>query len=180
MSFAKWGHGQREDNAIRGIGRIDTHTITSISQRGLATGSASMTGIQTTRPGSPLRFGHRALEWRNGFSGNSLTRKRTLKQFRCKIPARWVWKFAFLYLVRRGFLDGYPGFVYCVLQAFYDFLICLKIREIDSTTRSPEGTLHRSADSALDPRRQLESFVYGSPASFPTGDQRSDRRQGLA
>jgi len=31
--------------------------------------------------------------------------------------------------VKGGFLDGYPGFAYCMLTGYYDFLISLKIKE---------------------------------------------------
>ena len=56
-------------------------------------------------------------------------RKRAMKRLHARLPGRWVLKFSYLYLWKRGFLDGYPGFAYCVLQAFYDFLISVKIRE---------------------------------------------------
>jgi hypothetical protein len=46
-----------------------------------------------------------------------------------RLPGRWVFKFLYLYLIKGGFLDGYPGFVYCVLQGLYDFLIAAKIKE---------------------------------------------------
>jgi hypothetical protein len=29
-----------------------------------------------------------------------------------------------------GFLDGYPGFIYCILQTFYEFLIEVKQTEL--------------------------------------------------
>jgi hypothetical protein len=31
--------------------------------------------------------------------------------------------------VKGGFLDGYPGFAYCLLNSYYDFLIAVKIKE---------------------------------------------------
>ena len=70
------------------------------------------------------------LEWRNACSSDSLKRKRFLKQVHARLPARWIWKFVYLYILRLGFLDLYPGLVYCVLQGFYDFLIQSKISEL--------------------------------------------------
>ncbi|SOE98700.1 Glycosyltransferase involved in cell wall bisynthesis [Burkholderia sp. OK233] len=46
-----------------------------------------------------------------------------------KLPLRPLVKFFVLYGVRRGFLDGRPGFVYAVLQSIYEYFIVLKVRE---------------------------------------------------
>jgi glycosyltransferase involved in cell wall biosynthesis len=46
-----------------------------------------------------------------------------------KLPLRPVVKFFILYVVRGGFLDGRPGFIYAVLQSIYEFFIVLKVRE---------------------------------------------------
>ena len=35
-------------------------------------------------------------------------------------------KFIYLYIFKLGFLDGYPGFIYAILQAFYELQISLK------------------------------------------------------
>ena len=58
-----------------------------------------------------------------------MARKRAFKRLHARLPARWLWKFLYLYVVKGGFLDGYPGFAYCMLNGFYDFLICVKIQE---------------------------------------------------
>lgn len=46
-----------------------------------------------------------------------------------KLPFRPLVKFLLLYVVRQGFLDGRPGFVYAVLQSVYEYFIVLKVRE---------------------------------------------------
>ena len=46
-----------------------------------------------------------------------------------KLPFRPFVKFLLLYVVRQGFLDGRPGFVYAVLQSVYEYFIVLKVRE---------------------------------------------------
>jgi hypothetical protein len=35
-----------------------------------------------------------------------------------------------MYVLRRGFLDGWPGYLYCRLLASYEFMIVLKMAEI--------------------------------------------------
>jgi hypothetical protein len=63
------------------------------------------------------------------FAGDSLARKRAMKRLHARMPARWLFKFTYLYFVKGGFLDGYPGFAYCLLNSYYDFLIAVKIKE---------------------------------------------------
>ncbi len=52
------------------------------------------------------------------------------KELLYRLPLRPVVKFLLLYFARLGFLDGRPGFTYCVLQSIYEYLIVLKTREI--------------------------------------------------
>jgi hypothetical protein len=35
-----------------------------------------------------------------------------------------------MYVFKLGFLDGIPGYHYCKLLAFYEYLITLKIQEL--------------------------------------------------
>ena len=55
--------------------------------------------------------------------------KRRLKQIYLRLPMRPVLRFLYSYVVRLGFLDGLPGFVFCTLLAFYDFLCWAKVYE---------------------------------------------------
>jgi glycosyltransferase involved in cell wall biosynthesis len=56
-------------------------------------------------------------------------RRRNQKQLYYRMPGRPLVKALGLYIVKRGFLDGYAGFAYSVLMGFYEFLIVLKGRE---------------------------------------------------
>ncbi len=47
-----------------------------------------------------------------------------------KFPVRPLFKFFLLYFLKRGFLDGTPGFIYCVLQSIYEYMIVLKVKEL--------------------------------------------------
>lgn len=58
------------------------------------------------------------------------TRRAALKRLAWRLPFRPQLKFFWLYVVCRGFLDGWPGYVYCRLQATYEYFIDLKIKEI--------------------------------------------------
>jgi glycosyltransferase involved in cell wall biosynthesis len=58
-------------------------------------------------------------------------RRRNLKGFYYRLPMRPLFKFLVMYVAKRGFLDGYAGFAYSVLIAFYEYMIILKVREMN-------------------------------------------------
>jgi hypothetical protein len=49
-----------------------------------------------------------------------------------RLPLRPLLKFLYVYVWRRGFLDGTAGFTYARLQSIYEYLIVLKTRELES------------------------------------------------
>lgn len=58
------------------------------------------------------------------------------KELFYRLPFRPLVKFALLYIVKRGFLDGRAGFTYTLLQSVYEYFIVLKVRELESADRS--------------------------------------------
>ena len=60
----------------------------------------------------------------------SLARKRTLKNLALRAPFRPLLRFFYHYFWRAGFLDGYRGYVFCRLMAFYEFLSVTKREEL--------------------------------------------------
>jgi len=69
------------------------------------------------------------------FSGDSALRRKALKNLSFRLPLRPLLKFAYLYLFKRGFLDGQAGLTYCVLQSIYEYLIVLKMCELQRRER---------------------------------------------
>jgi glycosyltransferase involved in cell wall biosynthesis len=61
--------------------------------------------------------------------GSRLHFKRLLKRIYLRLPLRFVFRFFYAYIWKRGFLDGKPGFIFCVLLSFYDFLSWAKSYE---------------------------------------------------
>ena len=64
------------------------------------------------------------------FARDRYTRRMQLKNISFRLPGRALLKFVYMYLLKRGFLDGGPGLTYCVLQAIFEYHIVLKAREI--------------------------------------------------
>lgn len=65
------------------------------------------------------------------FSADRALRRRALKNLSFRLPWRPLLKFLYLYVWQRGWLDGRAGFTYCVLQSFYEYMIVLKMRELE-------------------------------------------------
>lgn len=72
---------------------------------------------------NPVRLG-------NLLSLDRNTRRLELKNISFRMPCRPLLKFIYMYLLGRGFLDGRAGWTYCRLQAMYEYMIVLKVREL--------------------------------------------------
>jgi glycosyltransferase involved in cell wall biosynthesis len=64
------------------------------------------------------------------WGGDISDRRRALKALSWHLPARPVLRFFYNYILKRGFLDGLPGFHYCVMVSIYEYWIDLKTREL--------------------------------------------------
>jgi glycosyltransferase involved in cell wall biosynthesis len=71
-----------------------------------------------------------SIVWKGLISSDGTRRRRALKQLSFRLPARPWLKFFYMYVLKRGFLDGMPGLTYCTLQAIYEYMIVLKMREL--------------------------------------------------
>lgn len=70
--------------------------------------------------------------WTGNFFGSPPERRRALKRLYMRLPMRhWV-MFSYLYLWRRGFLDGRAGLNFSVLRAFMEYSLDMKIEEAKS------------------------------------------------
>ncbi|MBX3385219.1 MAG: glycosyltransferase family 2 protein [Phycisphaeraceae bacterium] len=70
-------------------------------------------------------------EVRPSLFGGPIERRRWLKAFARGLPFRPTLRFLFSYLIQRGFMDGYPGFVMCRLLAWYEFVSLAKHYEME-------------------------------------------------
>lgn len=64
------------------------------------------------------------------FGKSEVERRRALKDLSLRLPFRPVVRWFYMYFILRGLLDGRAGFTWCTLQAFYEYLILLKVEEI--------------------------------------------------
>jgi len=136
--FAKAGHGQREDATQRGVGYLRTPYDHLNFSKGIADWVARHNRYSSHEAAEAAELCEGRVPVGDIFSSDSLARKRALKRLHARLPARWLFKFLYLYVLKCGFLDGYPGFAYCTLNGFYDFLISVKIREMRSGKRASD------------------------------------------
>lgn len=64
------------------------------------------------------------------FGRDPVCRRRALKVLFSRLPGRPLWQFLYLYIWRRGFLDGYPGLLYCGMVASNQFITVVKQYEL--------------------------------------------------
>jgi glycosyltransferase involved in cell wall biosynthesis len=82
---------------------------------------ADLEAQEILRPTGALRPG--------SLRGGWPERRRALKRVWLRLRGRAVLRFLWLYVVKRGFLDGRPGLIFCGLIAVHDFLIEAKVAE---------------------------------------------------
>ncbi len=74
------------------------------------------------------------INWKVLFFGKSeVERRRALKDLSLRLPFRPLIRWIYMYFFLRGFLDGKAGFAWCTLQAFYEYLILLKVEEMQQS-----------------------------------------------
>jgi glycosyltransferase involved in cell wall biosynthesis len=86
--------------------------------------------------------------------------RRRLRKLAARLPMRPLIRFLYAYVLRRGFLDGRPGLIFCGLLAFYDFLASANRYEQQQLCSSRGAGFEEGGASS--PRRENPSLA-GSP-----------------
>lgn len=101
------------------------------------------------------------------------TRRRSLKNLSFYLPLRGLMRFAYMYLLRLGFMDGVAGFHYALMISTYEYWISLKVAEKQHDWKSKTNRL---ASKLLMERQAMNSIAAPiSPAPIPSAvDTRID------
>jgi glycosyltransferase involved in cell wall biosynthesis len=62
--------------------------------------------------------------------GGQLAKRRALREWSRRLPFRPALRFLYSYILKRGFLDGVEGYMFCRLLASYEMLNVFKAREL--------------------------------------------------
>jgi glycosyltransferase involved in cell wall biosynthesis len=73
---------------------------------------------------------HGRVRWRELFARSEVLRRRALKDLSLRLPFRPLLRFLYMYFLLGGILDGRAGFTWCMLQCFYEYMILLKVWEL--------------------------------------------------
>lgn len=85
--------------------------------------------------------------------GDPLQRRRWIKHhIYPKLPAKWLFRFLFMYVLRLGFLDGLTGLRFCLFISAYELLVQLKIVELRQQ-QGPRMSDEHAPLSGRDPTR---------------------------
>lgn len=64
--------------------------------------------------------------WADLLGSDPLARRAALKRLAWRVPGRPVLYFVYSYVLRRGFLDGRDGLVFCLMKAVYQSMIVIR------------------------------------------------------
>lgn len=129
--FTDYGHTEREvcEGATNFLKETYPHYT---SGKGLSRWIDKHNRYSTDEAEETLRqLQQGSVNWRELFFGRSeVQRRRALKDLSLRLPLRPLVRFLYMYFFLGGFLDGRAGFTWCTLQAFYEYLILLKVWEL--------------------------------------------------
>ena len=71
------------------------------------------------------------------FFGSPVERKRFIKRWWARLPARPLLRFIWMYVIKRGFLDGRAGLLFCTLMMMHEAVISAKLYEQQLRKKQP-------------------------------------------
>ena len=107
------------------------------------------------------------VDWRAMVWGKSeVERRRALKDLSLRLPLRPLTRWLYMMFILGGWRDGRAGLAWCTLQAFYEYLIVLKVREL----KHPEyltGVKPEPAEPDLDSAPAVEPVTASVSGANP-------------
>ena len=130
--FKQVGHGQREDLAPGRVGTLAEPYLHYSFSKGLTEWFEKHNRYASDEASETVRLlaGDWGIDWGGLWSRDRTRHRRALKALSYRLPFRPSLRFLYMYLLRRGFLDGHAGLTYCRLLAIYEYLIVLKTQEL--------------------------------------------------
>lgn len=136
--FSDYGHTEREE--CKGSTGFLTETYPHYTcGKGLSRWIEKHNRYSTDEAHETLRqLEQGQVEWNKLFFGKTeVERRRALKNLSLRLPLRPVTRWFYMYFILGGWRDGEAGFAWCTLQAFYEYLIVLKVKEFKRQATQP-------------------------------------------
>jgi glycosyltransferase involved in cell wall biosynthesis len=113
------------------VGRLQGHFDHHSFHKGFTEWVAKHNGYATGEALELVRLRAQPGAWGELLVRDPARRRQALKRLAYRLPGRPAAVFLLLYILRLGFLDGRAGLHYCLLRAYYEYLIDLKVMEMD-------------------------------------------------
>lgn len=130
LRFVDYGHGQREAQSPEFVGTcrnaLDHHNFS----KGINDWFGRHLRYARREAMQAIDESSQPLVLRQLWRGDSTTRRRALKRLAYRMPLRPLLRFLYIYVVKRGFLDGVAGFHYSAMIAVYQYFINLNERDL--------------------------------------------------
>jgi glycosyltransferase involved in cell wall biosynthesis len=132
LRFEQCGHGQRECAVKRDLGVLKEPYVHCSFACGFQRWfqKHNLYSSQEAARADEIHCAAANGDWRGLFGSDPVRRRRTLKDMAFRFPGRPLLRFVYLYVVRRGFLDGRAGLTYSILYSIYEWMIDMKINEL--------------------------------------------------
>ena len=135
LRFVQVGHGQREALPPERVGTFDEPYLHHAFSHGLAAWLRKHAFY--ARDEAILAAQRPATDWRSLVSRNRTARRRAAKTLAGSLPpyARPFARFLYVYVLKRGFLDGRNGLLYAFMLATYEAMIAINSADRAVTER---------------------------------------------
>lgn len=128
VRYRKEGHGQREETNGP-LHYLRQHWRHEGFSKGIHQWITRHNDYSSEEVELILRLRAEKLHLTQLVSTDAIERRRAMKILGAKLPMRPIGRFVYTYMIRGGFLDGYPGFLYCCLRVAHDLHIVAKLSE---------------------------------------------------
>lgn len=140
LAFKQVGHGQRGDLSPDRIGTLDEPLLHYAFSKGISHWFERHNRYSTDEARHAAELMEEAIDWAGLLSDDVQRRRRALKDLSYRLPLRPLLRFLYVYVLRRGFLDGRAGFDYAVMMAVYEYMTTLKTRLLRRDAEEEEAT----------------------------------------
>ncbi len=126
-TFVDFGHGQKEGEIDGRLEYIREPYLHYVVSKGWGTWLDRHNRYASQEAAARLAA---PVSWNDIFASDPSVRNKALKPLVSRIPGWPLLRFVQAYVLSGGFLEGRPGFTYCVNLGYYEFLIRTKMREL--------------------------------------------------
>ena len=130
VRFVQHGHGQREAEAARALGTLTEPYLHFNFSKGMSDWWQKHEQYAAQEAAEIWRAREDSMPIRELFASDAVTSRRAMKRATGRLPGRSIARFVYMYLLRRGFLDGAPGYRYCRMLAGYEGMIAQNLKRL--------------------------------------------------